>query len=77
MDRRTEISWSNPTACESGGSKTALFVSGSRSMSAKTCRKGGFKVTNPNAVAQCSCGESFSAMTDYFLLFDLPRRPLI
>ena len=24
-------------------------------------QKGGFKVTNPNAVAHCSCGESFSA----------------
>jgi formylglycine-generating enzyme required for sulfatase activity len=24
-------------------------------------QKGGFKVTNPNAVAHCSCGESFAA----------------
>jgi iron-sulfur cluster assembly protein len=24
-------------------------------------KKGGFKVTNPNAVAHCSCGESFAA----------------
>ena len=39
-----------------------------RSLSAVRCvdfsedlQKGGFKVTNPNAVAHCSCGESFSA----------------
>jgi len=30
------------------------------SITARICKKGGFKVTNPNAVAHCSCGESFA-----------------
>ena len=41
--------------------KTALFVSGSELDYSDDLQKGGFKVTNPNAVAHCSCGESFSA----------------
>jgi iron-sulfur cluster assembly accessory protein len=41
--------------------KTALFVSGSSVDFSDDLQKGGFKVTNPNAVAHCSCGESFSA----------------
>lgn len=41
--------------------KTALFVSGSELDFSDDLQKGGFKVTNPNAVAHCSCGESFSA----------------
>jgi iron-sulfur cluster assembly accessory protein len=41
--------------------KTALFVSGSSVDFSEDLQKGGFKVTNPNAVAHCSCGESFSA----------------
>lgn len=41
--------------------KSALFVSGSELDFADDLQKGGFKVTNPNAVAHCSCGESFSA----------------
>src|SRR5258708_33667409 len=41
--------------------KTALFVSGSSVDFSEDPQKGGFKVTNPNAVAHCSCGESFSA----------------
>jgi len=41
--------------------KTALFVSGSELDYSEDLQKGGFKVTNPNAVAHCSCGESFSA----------------
>ncbi|MEM9398748.1 MAG: iron-sulfur cluster assembly accessory protein [Verrucomicrobiota bacterium] len=41
--------------------KSALFVSGSQVDFSKDLQKGGFKVTNPNAVAHCSCGESFSA----------------
>jgi iron-sulfur cluster assembly accessory protein len=39
----------------------ALFVSGSLLDYSDDLQKGGFKVTNPNAVAHCSCGESFSA----------------
>lgn len=41
--------------------KSALFVSGSMLDFSDELQKGGFKVTNPNAVAHCSCGESFSA----------------
>jgi iron-sulfur cluster assembly protein len=41
--------------------KSALFVSGSLLDYSEDLRKGGFKVTNPNAVAHCSCGESFAA----------------
>ena len=41
--------------------KTALFVSGSLLDFSDDLQKGGFKVTNPNAVAHCSCGESFAA----------------
>ena len=41
--------------------KSALFVSGSVLEYSDDLQKGGFKVTNPNAVAHCSCGESFSA----------------
>src|SRR5436189_6056141 len=41
--------------------KSALFVSGSELDFSDDLQEGGFKVTNPNAVAHCSCGESFSA----------------
>ena len=41
--------------------KSALFVSGSELDYSEDLQKGGFKVTNPTAVAHCSCGESFSA----------------
>ncbi len=41
--------------------KSALFVSGSEIDFSDDLQKGGFKVTNPNAVAHCSCGESFAA----------------
>ena len=41
--------------------KSALFVSGSVLDYSDYLQKGGFKVTNPNAVAHCSCGESFAA----------------
>jgi iron-sulfur cluster assembly accessory protein len=41
--------------------KSALFVSGSELDYSEDLQKGGFQVTNPNAVAHCSCGESFSA----------------
>jgi iron-sulfur cluster assembly protein len=41
--------------------KSALFVSGSEVDFSEDLQKGGFKVTNPNAVAHCSCGESFAA----------------
>lgn len=41
--------------------KSALFVSGSLLDFSEDLQKGGFKVTNPNAVAHCSCGESFTA----------------
>jgi len=41
--------------------KSALFVSGSLLDYSEDLQKGGFKVTNPNAVAHCSCGERFSA----------------
>ena len=40
--------------------KSALFVSGSLLDYSDDLQKGGFKVTNPNAVAHCSCGESFA-----------------
>ena len=40
--------------------KSALFVSGSVLDYSDDLQKGGFKVTNPNAVAHCSCGESFT-----------------
>jgi iron-sulfur cluster assembly accessory protein len=41
--------------------KSALFVSGSELDFSEDLQKGGFSVSNPNAVAHCSCGESFSA----------------
>jgi len=40
--------------------KSALFVSGSVLDYSEDLQKGGFKVTIPNAVAHCSCGESFA-----------------
>lgn len=40
--------------------RSALFVSGSVLDYSDDLQKGGFKVTNPNAVAHCSCGESFA-----------------
>src|ERR1043166_6735197 len=40
-----------------GDPKSALFVSGSVLDYSEDLQKGGFKVTNPNAVAHCSCGE--------------------
>ena len=40
--------------------KSALFVSGSVVDYSDDLQKGGFKVTNPNATAHCSCGESFA-----------------
>ena len=40
---------------------SALFVSGSELDFSEDLQQGGFKVSNPNAVAHCSCGESFSA----------------
>src|ERR1700741_352710 len=43
--------------------KSALFVSGSLFDFSDDLQKGGFQVTNPNAVAHCSCGESFSALS--------------
>jgi iron-sulfur cluster assembly protein len=52
---------------ESGGvrviidPKSALFVSGSELDYSNDLQSGGFKVTNPNAVVTCSCGESFAA----------------
>jgi iron-sulfur cluster assembly accessory protein len=41
--------------------KSALFVSGSELDYSDSLQSAGFKVTNPNAQAHCSCGESFSA----------------
>ena len=41
--------------------KSALFVSGSELDWSDDLQSGGFKVSNPNAVVTCSCGESFSA----------------
>ncbi len=41
--------------------KSALFVSGSVLDFSDDLQKGGFKVTNPNVVSHCSCGESFAA----------------
>ncbi len=41
--------------------KSALFVSGSVLDYSDDLQQGGFKVSNPNAVATCSCGESFAA----------------
>lgn len=41
--------------------KSALFVTGSELDFSDDLQQGGFKVTNPNAIVTCSCGESFSA----------------
>ncbi|CAN5396506.1 hypothetical protein BH23VER1_BH23VER1_15200 [soil metagenome] len=41
--------------------KSALFVTGSVLDFSDDLQSGGFKVTNPNAVVTCSCGESFAA----------------
>jgi iron-sulfur cluster assembly accessory protein len=41
--------------------KSALFVTGSVLDFSDDLQAGGFKVTNPNAVVTCSCGESFAA----------------
>lgn len=52
---------------ESGGvrvvidPKSALFVGGSELDYSGDLQHGGFKVSNPNAVVTCSCGESFAA----------------
>src|SRR5260370_41125510 len=51
--------------------KSALFVSGSVLDYTEDLQKGGFKVTNPNAVAHCSCGEGF-ALGLVVLLFNSP-----
>jgi len=41
--------------------KSALFVTGSELDFSHDLQSGGFKVSNPNAVVTCSCGESFAA----------------
>jgi iron-sulfur cluster assembly protein len=41
--------------------KSALFVGGSELDYSDDLQQGGFKVSNPNAVVTCSCGESFAA----------------
>ena len=41
--------------------KSALFVGGSELEFSEDLQHGGFKVSNPNAVVTCSCGESFAA----------------
>lgn len=41
--------------------KSALFVTGSELDFSDDLQQGGFKVTNPNALVTCSCGESFAA----------------
>ena len=41
--------------------KSALFVSGSELDFSEDLQAGGFKVSNPNAIVTCSCGESFAA----------------
>jgi iron-sulfur cluster assembly accessory protein len=41
--------------------KSALFVTGSELNYSEDLQSGGFKVSNPNAVVTCSCGESFAA----------------
>jgi iron-sulfur cluster assembly protein len=41
--------------------KSALFVTGSELDFSEDLQSGGFKVTNPNAIVTCSCGESFAA----------------
>ena len=41
--------------------KSALFVTGSQLDFSEDLQSGGFKVSNPNAVVTCSCGESFAA----------------
>ncbi len=51
---------------ESGGvrvivdAKTALYLKGTHIDYSSALIAGGFKFTNPNAKASCSCGESFS-----------------
>lgn len=40
--------------------KSAVFLSGSEIDFSTDLQKGGFRVTNPNARASCSCGDSFS-----------------
>jgi iron-sulfur cluster assembly protein len=40
--------------------KSALFVTGSELDWSDDLQQGGFKVSNPNALVTCSCGESFS-----------------
>ncbi|NNC89552.1 MAG: iron-sulfur cluster assembly accessory protein [Akkermansiaceae bacterium] len=41
--------------------KSALFVGGSELDYSGDLQHGGFKVSNPNAMVTCSCGESFAA----------------
>ena len=41
--------------------KSALFVTGSELDFSDDLQSGGFKVSNPNAVVTCSCGESCAA----------------
>ena len=41
--------------------KSALFVAGSELDFSEDLQSGGFKVSNPNAIVTCSCGESFAA----------------
>ena len=74
--RRIATSWCNPKMCAWWSIRRARFSSAVRSLDySDDLQKGGFKVTNPNAVAHCSCGESFRCMTDYFALFGQPRQP--
>lgn len=41
-------------------SKSALYLKGSQLDYSDALISGGFKFSNPNATASCSCGESFS-----------------
>ncbi len=40
--------------------KSALFLSGSEIDFSDDLQQGGFRVYNPNAASECSCGKSFT-----------------
>lgn len=58
--KRGDILVRSAGVCALVDAKTALYLKGTHIDYSNQLIAGGFKFTNPNAKASCSCGESFS-----------------
>ncbi len=55
--------------------ESAVYLKGAYLMFTKTLMKSGFKIFNPQATAECSCGESFAVDTQS--ISNAPIAPLV